>query len=52
MLRRLWGVRHLRYWWFRVKLARHLAMCQRNGLGLFPHPSDIEYLDALWKGEK
>lgn len=49
-MKRLWGVRHIRYliaawcfwiWW--EDIGRVFWMT--------PNPSDLEYLDKIWRGE-
>lgn len=47
---RLWGVRHLRYFWLRLRFALWWANVGHM-LGACPNPSDLEYLDAVWRGE-
>lgn len=49
---RLWGIRHLRYWWNRRRLYAWAEACAQFGLGLGrPNPSDLKHLDAIWRGE-
>lgn len=49
-MKKLWGIRHIRYyylsvkfnvWWFSV------GQC----LGACPNQNDVDYLNAVWKGE-
>lgn len=51
-MKRWWGIRHIRFWWLRGKLYRFLDECHEVGIGFAgPHPRDLEYLDAVWRGE-
>jgi hypothetical protein len=47
---RLWGIRHLRYWVLKARLAAWWAIY--DGPGLFINPSDWAYLEAVWRGER
>lgn len=47
---RLWGVRHLRYAWLRFRFEMWWASIGHM-LGAFPNMADIEFLDAVWRGE-
>jgi hypothetical protein len=49
-MKRLWGVRHVRWLWHSWMLARHVGRCQDLGLGVFANPSDLEWLDRVWSG--
>jgi hypothetical protein len=49
-MKRLWGIRHVRYfllcrelekWWW--ESGRYLGAC--------PNESDLNYLDRVWRGE-
>jgi hypothetical protein len=49
---RLFGIRHIRYLYARWRLYRWVDECAAMGLGLGePNPSDLAYLDAIWRGE-
>lgn len=50
-MHRFWGIRHIRYWWLRRQFERHLAECYRIGIGIHPARSDLDFLDAVWRGE-
>jgi hypothetical protein len=50
-IKKLWGVRHIRWWWMAVRLNLHLARCRSVGLGFFANEADISYLDAVWRGD-
>lgn len=46
---RLWGIRHIRYWWLKQQL-----LCwwdQYEGPGWLINPADWDYLDRVWRGE-
>jgi hypothetical protein len=46
---RVWGIRHLRYAWWRVRLE--YALWQYHGTDLrMPSMEDLETLDAIWEG--
>ena len=47
---RLWGIRHIRYFWHAFWFEQHLATMQRAGLGSEPQRSDVDHLIAIWKG--
>jgi hypothetical protein len=51
VLRRWWGIRHVRWFCLSVMFAFYVDWCQRKGLGIFPNESDLEFLDGVWKGE-
>jgi hypothetical protein len=51
-LLRLWGIRHLRAIYMDITVHRWAADLGRMGLGTGrPHPSDIEHIERVWKGE-
>lgn len=47
---RLWGIRHVRYFWLRTKMLLWFAYYE--GPGCFINPSDWAYLDSVWRGER
>ncbi|SCW61756.1 hypothetical protein SAMN02927924_01693 [Sphingobium faniae] len=52
-IKRLWGVRHLRFFFLRWQVFRHARAWGRMGIGLgYPNPSDIEQLGMIWRGER
>jgi hypothetical protein len=51
MIKRLWGIRHIRYFWLVYRLNSHLDQCARLGLGYFPQQSDLDYLEGVWEGK-
>lgn len=48
-IRRLWGIRHVRYWHYARQLRAWWE--QYPGPGIHIHQADIDFLDAVWKGE-
>jgi hypothetical protein len=42
-----WGIRHLRWFWYGVQLARWVNLWG----ALHASEQDLDYLDAVWKGE-
>ena len=50
-MKRLWGIRHVRYLWLSFQLARWLSVWYRAGAALHASDADLAYLDAVWKGE-
>lgn len=51
-MKRLWGIRHIRWFFLHYGLNRHIDRCRSMGLGYFAQQSDIDYLDAVLRGEK
>lgn len=49
-MKRLWGIRHVRYFYLSYKFYAYLAWCQKVGIGMFPQESDLEYLKGVWDG--
>lgn len=49
-MKRWWGIRHLRYFYLSWSFWH---WWEETGylLGAFPNPRDLEYLDAIWRGE-
>ena len=50
-MKRMFLIRHVRWLWLNYRFAQHLAMCQKVGLGCFPAPSDLVFLDRVWRGD-
>jgi hypothetical protein len=48
-MKKLWGVRHVRYWWLRARLLWWFA--HYEGPGWHINSSDWAYLDAVWRGD-
>ena len=51
MIGKLWGIRHVRFWWHYYRLDMHLDKCSEVGLGFVPQRSDIDRLDAIKRGD-
>lgn len=49
-MKRLWGIRHIRWFYLSVRFAIWWECCGRY-LGAFPNPADFKYLDAVWAGK-
>lgn len=49
-MKRLWGIRHVRYFILAWRLDRHVRMCASIGLGFHASDSDLHCLDAVWRG--
>jgi hypothetical protein len=53
MLWRVWGVRHLRFFWHAWRVNRWARMWGDIGIGTgVPNASDIEHLRGIWRGER
>ena len=51
-MKKLWGIRHVRYYWLSWKAFSFAQDMAQIGLGLgIPNESDIRYLDAVWRGD-
>lgn len=51
-MKRLWGIRHIRFAWHSFHAHRWARKWGRMGLGLgYPNWRDIDHLEAIWKGE-
>lgn len=45
-------IRHIRYFWLSWRVHQWARAWGQAGIGLGePHPSDLEHLDAIWRGE-
>lgn len=52
MMRRCWGVRHLRWAWHTWQLYRQVRAWYYLGLGLgVPNDHDLRVLDDIWEGK-
>jgi hypothetical protein len=47
---RLWGVRHVRYFWHALRLAYFLSLRHSYGFGM-ARPEDLKYLVDVWEGK-
>jgi hypothetical protein len=45
-MKRLWGIRHLRWWWAAWALAYRMACGFK-----YANEQDLAYLDAIWEGK-
>lgn len=51
-MKRLWGIRHVRWLWKAVRVWHWAAAWGRAGIGMgVPNPADLQYLDLVWRGE-
>ena len=46
-MKRLWGIRHLRYLWYGVQVARWVNLRQAR----HAREQDLAYLAAVWEGK-
>jgi len=52
-MKRLWGIRHLRWAWGSYRVHRWARMWAQSGIGLgIPNSADLKVLDAIWRGER
>ena len=51
IMKKLWGIRHIRFFWHNYHFNKHIDMCRSCGLGFVPQQSDIDYLEAILKGD-
>tara|TARA_R110000772_G_scaffold252889_2_gene368424 strand:- start:438 stop:593 length:156 start_codon:yes stop_codon:yes gene_type:complete len=51
-MKKLWGLRHIRYFYLRYKLNKFLDEWMSVGGLPIASKADIDYLDAIWKGEE
>jgi hypothetical protein len=49
-MKRIWGIRHIRYAWMKYKLLRWFS--NYSGPGWHINDADWEYLDSVWRGER
>ena len=50
-MKRLFGIRHIRYFYLHYRALRWARKWGDMGLGLgYPNESDLKYLDAVWRG--
>lgn len=51
-MRRLWGIRHIRYWWLSYQVHLWAWRWGQAGIGLgWPNEADLAQLDRIWRGE-
>ena len=47
----LWGIRHLRYWFYSWCFWRWWDLIGRE-YWMCPNPNDLEYLQEIWDGKR
>jgi hypothetical protein len=51
-MKRLWGIRHLRFFWLSYRVARWAQFWGQHGIGLgYPNEADIAHLDRIWESK-
>lgn len=51
-MKRLWGIRHVRYLWYCYQVHRWAQLWHRHGIGLgWPNEADLRALDRIWDGK-
>lgn len=50
-MKRLWGIRQVRWLYLSWMLQRHLDRWQSMDMGWFTQQSDLDYLDRVWSGD-
>ena len=51
-MKKLWGIRHIRFFYLRGRVYSYAAKCAEFGIGLGnPNPSDLNHLDLIWQGK-
>lgn len=50
-MKRWWGIRHVRFVYWRYRALSFLDECRSAGLGFFLQPSDEQYLRDIWDGK-
>jgi hypothetical protein len=49
---RMWGIRHMRWFYHAWRLEKWVRECARAGLGLgYANQNDVDTLNAIWRGE-
>ena len=51
MLKRRGGIRHLRYWYYHLRVQRQALRYYLRGEGLRPSVGQFATLLAIWRGE-
>jgi hypothetical protein len=52
-MKRLWGIRHVRWLWLHYRVHMWAAQWGQMGIGLgYPNEADTRALDAIWRGEQ
>lgn len=51
-MKRLWGIRHVRFFWALVQLPRWAPIWDQVGIAWGPqHEAALRTLDRIWNGE-
>ena len=52
-MKKLWGIRHVRWLWLNWQVHRWARQWGSVGVGLgAPNESDLRVLDAIWRGTR
>lgn len=49
---KLWGIRHIRYFFLKALVIKHANDWNSIGIGMGINPYDIEQLELIWKGKR
>ncbi len=53
MMKKLWGIRHIRYFYLKVRVFQAAEDWARMGIGFgYPNEYDIQMLQSIWDGKK
>lgn len=50
-MKRLWGIRHVRWYVLCYRFNCHVERMRSYGLGIVASEADRQYLDSVWNGE-
>jgi hypothetical protein len=51
-MKKLWGIRHVRWFILTWLVHRHAIKCARSGLGIgIPNQADLDHLAQIYRGE-
>ena len=50
-MKRIWGIRHVRWFMLNWQVQNHVDRCRSIGWGFWMNPKDQETLDAIWEGK-
>lgn len=52
-MRKLWGIRHIRYFYLKVRVFEAAEQWARMGIGIgHPNDYDIKILEEIWAGKR
>ncbi len=51
-MKQIWGIRHLRWFWHSRALNLHLLRWEEAGFLGVAQQSDLDWLQAIWDGER